>query len=254
MAGFAATTRDETMTTIQARPAAHVTATARVGSTTGGGALAAPTPRASDPPSERARASDASRGERLLRVGSRGRDVAELKASLRRQRYAVDRGSTFTEQTRHAVMAFQKVNGLDRDGVVGPQTHRALRNPRRPQIGTGPSNRVVVDLSEQVLYMVRDGRLSKVVNASTGNPNHPDGRGEATPRGTFRVFRHVHGPDRGPLGTLYDPSYFHRGIAVHGAPHVPAYRDSHGCVRIPMHLSRQIQSQMPDGTTVKVRA
>jgi len=150
-------------------------------------------------------------------------------------------------------MAFQKVNGLQRDGVAGPRTLAALRAPKQPDLGRGPADRVIVDLSEQVLYMVDNGRLKRVVNASSGDPNSPDGLGEATPQGQFRVFRHVRGPDRAPLGVLYDPSYFNGGIAVHGSPSVPAQRASHGCVRVPMHMSARIQQDMPVGTTVIVR-
>ena len=158
----------------------------------------------------------------MLRVGSTGAEVARLKARLRSLRYAVDRGATFTEQTHHAVMAFQKLNGLERDGVVGARTLGALRRPTGARIGRGAGDRIVVDLSDQVLLVVRRGRVAKIVNACTGNPNLPDGRGEATPVGTFRVHRKVDGAHHAELGVLYSPSYFHRGIAVHGAPQVLA--------------------------------
>ena len=35
-----------------------------------------------------------------------------------------------------------------------------------------------------------------------------------------------------PLGMLWRPKYFNGGIAVHGAPSVPPYPASHGCVRM----------------------
>lgn len=180
--------------------------------------------------------------------GARG-----LKARLRSLHYAVDRGSSYTQATHHAVMAFQKVQGLERDGVAGPATMRALRRPKAIRIGGGEPDRVVVDLSDQVLVLVRKGRVAKIVNACTGNPNLPDGRGEATPLGRYRVYRKVDGPEQAELGVLYQPSYFHRGIAVHGAPRVLAYRSSHGCVRIPMHLAGPVFDAMRMGMRVVVR-
>lgn len=191
---------------------------------------------------------------RTLDIGSSGGGVARLKTRLRALHYAVDRGATFTEATHHAVMAFQKVNGLERDGVAGARTLAALRRPTGVRIGRGEPDRVVVDLSDQVLLVVRRGRVQRIVNASTGNPSLPDGRGESTPMGSFRVGRRVAGPYRAELGVLYSPSFFHRGIAVHGAPIVPATAASHGCVRIPMHLAQPIQDAMVAGSLVQVRA
>ena len=189
----------------------------------------------------------------LLRVGSSGPQVAQLKERLRSLRYAVDRGTTFTQATHHAVMAFQKVNGLARDGVAGANTLAKLQRPQGVRLGRGEASRVVVDLSDQVLMVVRGGRVAKIVNACTGNPDLSDGRGEVTPVGTFRVGRRIAGPHQAELGVLYSPSFFNRGIAVHGAPLVLATRASHGCVRIPMHLAQPIQDAMRAGSLVQVR-
>lgn len=198
-------------------------------------------------------ATPASSPRTVLRIGSVGHDVARLKSRLRSLRYAVDRGNVFTEQTHHAVMAFQKLNGLDRDGIAGVQTLRRLRRPTGASVGRGAGDRIVVDLSDQLLLLVRRGRVVKIVNACTGDPNLPDGRGEATPVGTFRVHRKVRGPEHAELGVLYSPSYFRGGIAVHGAPRVLARPASHGCVRIPMHLASSIHDAMRMGMLVQVR-
>jgi lipoprotein-anchoring transpeptidase ErfK/SrfK len=189
-----------------------------------------------------------------LHVGSTGTQVQQLKTKLRRMRYAVDSGRTFTEQTHHAVMAFQKINGIERDGIVGARTLRALRTAVPPKVGRGAPSRVVIDLSDQVLLVVRGGRVVKIVNACTGNAKLADGRGQATPIGTFRVQRKIRGERHAELGTLYSPSYFHGGIAVHGAPSVLANPASHGCVRIPMHLAGTMFDTMRMGMVVQVRA
>lgn len=188
-----------------------------------------------------------------LHVGSRSTAVARLNARLRALGYATSAGASFGEPTRHAVMAFQKVNGLERDGVAGARTLRALRAPVPVAIGRGAGDRVVIDLSDQVLLLVRGGRVRTIVNASTGTPDLADGRGEATPVGTYRVGRKVRAVEHGPLGPMWWPSYFHGGIAVHGSPSVPAGPASHGCVRIPLHLAQSVSDAMRAGMTVQVR-
>lgn len=191
---------------------------------------------------------------RLLRIGSVGHDVARLHDRLRRLGFATGPGGrNYTDATHHAVMAFQKLNGLERDGIVGARTLTKLRHPDGARVGRRAGNRIVVDLSDQLLLIVRRGRVHRIINASTGNPALPDGRGEATPLGTFRVQRKVAGIEQAELGALHWPSYFRGGIAVHGAPSVPATAQSHGCVRIPLHLARAVFDVMRPGMLVQVR-
>lgn len=189
----------------------------------------------------------------LLRVGASGPEVAALNARLSELGYAVDAGDSYGDSTYHAVMAFQKVNGLDRDGIAGPQTRGALDHPRTPDIGTGDAHRIVIDLSDQTLFLVDDGKLSSIVSTSTGNPNLADGKGISTRLGTFHVGRRYDGRYVGSLGALYWPAFFDGGIAVHGAPSVPGYPASHGCARVPMHLAKMLHDEMPAGTQVIVR-
>jgi len=72
---------------------------------------------------------------RTLGTGNAGADVAALTTRLAKLGYLPDgaRGSTFTDATRHAVVAFQKWEGLARDGLVGPQTSAALGTASRPK-------------------------------------------------------------------------------------------------------------------------
>lgn len=189
---------------------------------------------------------------KLLKVGSSGPDVAALQTRLGELGYAVDSGGTYTHVTRDAVMAFQKINGLDRDGVAGPQTLGALDDPREPELGPGAPDRVDVDLSTQTLVVVRGGKVDYIVNATSGDPNHPDGQGIATPKGTFSVERKIAGTRHAPLGELYYPSYFRGGVAVHGSNSVVAERASHGCVRIPRWIEQRVFEDMPVGAQVVV--
>ena len=134
-------------------------------------------------------------------------------------------------------MAFQKVEGLERDGIVGPGTAAALDHASRPSAASTSGDLIEVDKARQVLFVVRDGAVQWVLNVSTGTeePYWVDGRTELadTPAGHWEVAWAVDGLDVGELGGLYRPRYFHRdGIAVHGYSDVPAYPASHGCVRV----------------------
>lgn len=64
---------------------------------------------------------------KILRFGDRGPLVALLQTALMRAGYnsgTID--GIFGNQTRTAVTAFQRANGLSPDGIVGTRTHRAL--------------------------------------------------------------------------------------------------------------------------------
>lgn len=62
----------------------------------------------------------------VLRRGSQGPDVAKLQAMLRSLDFSVAVDGDFGPGTEVAVMRFQTEAGLDADGVVGPQTSKAL--------------------------------------------------------------------------------------------------------------------------------
>src|SRR5947208_9218258 len=69
-------------------------------------------------------------GNRLLRRGRRGWDVAELQFLLRRSGIFVSIDGSFGPITQAAVVGTQKGRGLKADGVVGPQTLAVLRRTR----------------------------------------------------------------------------------------------------------------------------
>lgn len=161
-------------------------------------------------------------------------------------------------RTGYAVMAFQKVEGLTRDGADGPETRAALARASRPgpMVPGGAPNRIEVDVARQVLFHWVDGSLARILPVSTGNNERycVEGTCEVavTPGGSFRVGRKAAGLEVGPLGELWWPMYFNRGIAIHGSPSVPAYPASHGCVRIPMYAAPTFYDQVPAGTRVHV--
>ena len=172
-----------------------------------------------------------------LRRGDTGPAVAALQRDLHALGYWLGaRNDTFGPLTEQAVTAFQKVEGLTRDGVAGPATLAALDAADRPQT-TAKGDLVEIDKERQILFVVRGGAVKWTLNVSTGTerPYQVNGRTELadTPPGHWTVDWVVNGTDVGELGALYRPRYFHEdGIAVHGYHSVPPYPASHGCVRV----------------------
>lgn len=172
-----------------------------------------------------------------LRAGHSGPQVSAVQERLIELGYWLDGvDGQFGPLTAQAVVALQKAAGIDRDGIVGPDTRRALDEGVRPS-ATSASGRVVeIDLERQLLLVVADGHVERVVNTSTGSgqPYEHEGRERiaVTPTGTYPVFREVDAWDPGPWGALYRPKYFNGGIAVHGYPSVPPYPASRGCARV----------------------
>ena len=165
----------------------------------------------------------------------------------------------FGSLTQQAVWAFQKSAGLERDGVVGPRTSKALAAGVRPR-ATLSGNGVEIDLDRQILLVVRGGSVRTILNTSTGSGeeytstsgNHAIAK---TPRGRFTVYRAVDGEVTNSLGTLWRPRFFNRGIAVHGSQNIPPWPDSHGCARLSNAAIDMIWASglMPVGSRVVVR-
>ena len=139
--------------------------------------------------------------------------------------------------TEQAVYAFQKVNHLAVDGVVGPAVDAALKSPVGPAPQSTEGLVWEVDTGRQVVMVVRDGAPLWIWNTSTGTnktyTNHGRTLKADTPTGRFSFDWEVDGWRDGALGPLYRPKYFHPdGIALHGYGRVPPYPASHGCARI----------------------
>ena len=184
-----------------------------------------------------------------LAEGAVGTVVAELGRRLATLGYVVPPASTsFDGELLDAVYAFQKVQGLDRTGIVTPAVWAKLDNPLRPKPRYAqPADHIEVNVARQVLYVVRGGRVTAIVPVSTAGV-----AGDYTPRGRFAIYRKVLGFDPSPLGTLYDPMYFTGGYAIHGNPSVPPYPASHGCVRVPMWIAPTLYATNDYGETVYV--
>ena len=176
---------------------------------------------------------------RTLRSGMSGADVLKVEKRLAALRYdpaALD--GYYSYDTVHAVMAFQKVNRLPVTGNVDRTTYAKLWNqvtPRLRYVRSG--NWVEADLTKQVLYYVRNGAISRILDISSGNNELFTVDGEThratTPTGSFRIFHKINGMRVSRLGSLWKPAYFASGgYAIHGSNFVPSWPDSHGCIRI----------------------
>ena len=176
-----------------------------------------------------------------LAYGATGPGVVALEQRLRELHYALrDTSGVFDDDDQGAVLAFQKVNGLERTGVVTPalwsllaargRAEGALR--RRPRRGRQ-------DAAGALPRPRRQGR------ADDARLDRRDGQHAAR-----RVARLQQG--RRLVWVLWYPSYFLRGFAIHGYPEVPAYPASHGCVRIPMWLAPKLFEQIPMGSAIYI--
>lgn len=226
-AGSAAASRRSTTTA-----APETTTTAPTTTTT-----TAPPTTTTAPPTTTTTAPPAPESDGVLELGESGDAVAALQQTLVDLGYWMgEADGTYGQLTRQAVMAFQKVEGLGRDGVAGPVTQERLATAGRPTAGAGGDG-VEIDLDRQVLFVVQGGQVQWTLNTSTGNgeayQSSTGGQARAiTPTGSFRVQREIDGLREAPLGTLYRPKYFHGGIAVHGSGSIPATPASHGCARV----------------------
>jgi peptidoglycan hydrolase-like protein with peptidoglycan-binding domain len=156
----------------------------------------------------------------------------------------------FDQRTLAAVIAFQKWEGLVRDGIPGPVTQAALLVAKRPKPRTaGTGTRVEVLLDRQVALVIRGGRVLRTVHVSTGK------RGYATPVGRYQVTRKSRRSWSVPYRVwLPWATYFVRGIAFHQSQSVPVTPVSHGCVRVTAADARWLYGLTPVGTKVRVIA
>ena len=132
----------------------------------------------------------------------------------------------YGSSTSHAITAFEKVEGMTRDGIADIEVQEGLAGARRPGARSSTGRVIEIDLGRQVLLVVTDGAVDLVLDTATGASATP------TPLGEYAVYREIDGYRHAPLGTLYRPKYINGGIAIHGFTSVPSQPASHGCVRV----------------------
>ncbi|MGD0273896.1 MAG: L,D-transpeptidase family protein [Gaiellaceae bacterium] len=175
-----------------------------------------------------------------LGIGSRGPSVRLLERELVAHHFALPRtDSVFGADTLEAVYAVQKLAGLPRTGSMNAATWLALdrAKPPRPRLR---GSYVEIDKTKQVLYVVRNRKVTLIVPVSTGASGN-------TPIGVFHVYSKVPGG-----AIMYYSNYFTGAFAIHGYVVVPPYPASHGCVRVPMWVAIRLYGLIPFNTRVLI--
>jgi|GEM_PF-60795 len=187
----------------------------------------------------------------------------------------------YGDETIKSVWAYEKlvlgVESSNPSGQVTPAMWEAMQEPfviqpRRPD---STPNHTEVYLPEQVLAVFHDDvpvmithmssgtgeEWCEEVTISPGEYGNRDGtedlvRGECgrseTPGGVYEFYRQVEGIRESALGSMWNPMYFNYGIAIHGAMNVPLQPASHGCIRIPLNISENLQSLSSMGDQIFV--
>jgi lipoprotein-anchoring transpeptidase ErfK/SrfK len=178
-----------------------------------------------------------------LAIGSYGRAVLALERRLRDLRYSVRHvNKFFGVDSYEAVLAFQKVHWMSRNGRVGSKVWNKLGRSSIPKARHPRGAHIEVDKTRQVLFEVRRGHVVRVIHVSTGATGN-------TPVGRWHVYWKQAGLNS---HGMYYSLYWLRGFAIHGYASVPRWPASHGCVRIPMWQAPGLYSRWSVGTTVYV--
>jgi N-acetylmuramoyl-L-alanine amidase len=185
-------------------------------------------------------------------------EISEARELLDQLGYWVNVDVTGNDVSlRHALIAFQKIEGRERTGVLTIDELEALRIAQRPQVLETGYPHIEIDLHRQVLFVVDvPGADLRILPISSGSGEFfTEGgvtRQAITPTGRFKVYRKIEGWRKSPLGLLYYPNYIYDGIAIHGNPSVPTRPASHGCIRIPMFAAREFSEIATIGMVVIV--
>jgi peptidoglycan hydrolase-like protein with peptidoglycan-binding domain len=194
---------------------------------------------------------------RYLHLGSHGPAVTSLQKRLAALHYYPGRiDGKFGWSTMEAVWAFKEVQygrrRPPRPNVVGPTLQRQLKHPRlyKAHKPHGAAWRVEVNKNLEVLVVYKHSKITLISHISSAAYNRPDGTGFVTPNGRYRALEYLPGavPDSTYGGFMYNPVFFiGRSYAIHGMPNptstfsfdgVPLNPASHGCVRVPMSVSK----------------
>jgi N-acetylmuramoyl-L-alanine amidase len=160
--------------------------------------------------------------------------------------------------SRHALVAFQKVQKAKPTGRLTRAEWNALSVAARPRPRHASGPHLEVDLGRQILFLVdAEGNVGNILPISSGSGKrfYENGYPEThavTPCGRLEVYSKASGWKKSPLGEMHNPMYIVGGIAIHGSEDVPPYPASHGCIRIPMFASHRLTKMVPNGTPVYV--
>ncbi len=180
-----------------------------------------------------------------LHPGECGKVVRGFKQELAKMGYVSGGGQCFNGRLGREVLAYRKVNGMNRSQKAGAGLVKAVfggrggYHVRYPKAG----EHAEVSLGQQVLVLIKRGKPFAIYPVSTGKPSTP------TVTGQYSFFRQE--PGYNSEGMYYS-FYWHNGYAVHGYAEVPNYAASHGCVRTFIADQPRIYEQLHYGEPIFV--
>jgi len=171
--------------------------------------------------------------------------VGAFKSHLAKMGYVSGGGKCFTARLGREVLAYRKVNDMDRTKKAGPGLVKAVFEDKGGYHVKypGAGEHAEVPLDKQVLVLVKNGKPFAIYPVSTGKPSTP------TITGHYDFYRQE--PGYNSEGMYYS-FYWHNGYAVHGYAEVPNYAASHGCVRTFISDQPRIYEQLHYGESIYV--
>jgi len=192
---------------------------------------------------------ESSLADKPIGAGSCAKRVRELKELLADLSYLPRaNGSCMKEEEGFALTAFQKQEGIKVDGKADRKTLKRLVKAKTPDPGRGgDSDRLIVSLKRQVLYIIQGDEVKRTIAIASGRA------GFSTPRGRYKIYR----KERNSYSNEFNvnlpwASYFVRGIAFHSSNDVARRPASHGCIRVPPPFAREVYRDAPLGRQVVV--
>jgi L,D-transpeptidase catalytic domain len=180
-----------------------------------------------------------------LHRGQCGAVVVGFKKAMRKMGYIANGGRCYGGKTARGVLAYRKVNDMDRSFKSGKGlVKRAFAGRGEYRVRhPGAGRHLEVPLSKQVLVFARGDRPYAIYPISSGKPSTP------TVTGHFTFIRQE--PGYNSEG-MYYAFYFYGGYAVHGYHSVPDYPASHGCIRTYIADQPEIFNRINSGESIFV--
>jgi hypothetical protein len=180
-----------------------------------------------------------------LHKGECNKVVKGFKQGLAKMGYVSGGGSCFNDRLGREVLAYRKVNNMDRNQKASAKVVKQVYagkggyHVKYPNAG----EHVEVPLSKQVMVLIKNGKPFAIYPVSTGKSSTP------TITGHYSFYRQEPGTNS---HGMYYSFYWHNGYAVHGYPEVPNYAASHGCVRTFLADQPHIYEQLNFGESIYV--
>ncbi len=180
-----------------------------------------------------------------LRKGECGKVVRAFKQELGKMGYVSGGGSCFNGRLGREVLAFRKVNDMDRTQKASAHLVKMVFSGKGGYHVKypGAGEHAEVPLAKQVLVLAKGSKPFAIYPVSTGKSTTP------TVTGHYSFYRREPGYNN---EGMYYSFYWHNGYAVHGYAEVPNYPASHGCVRTFIADQPRIYDQLQYGESIFV--